>query len=429
MTGRRNLRRLVASVTCAALVATGCSFGGVNSLPLPGAQGRGANATTYRVEVANVGTLEANSPVMTGDVIVGSISRITVQNWHAVVEVSVKPDVVIPANAVAKVGQTSLLGSMHLALDPPVGEPPRGELAPGTTLGLNETSTYPSTEQTLASLSAVVNGGGLGQIGDIIHNFSAALDGHEQDAREALTRLNDIVVLLDDQRDDIISSIEEADRFAGTLATQRDALDRVVRQLPPALDVLIRERPNLTTALDELRTFSNMGTRLIDDSRADLVRNLENLQPAIKALADVGPDINAALAMLPTFPYNQGFIDRGVRGDYLNLDIIIDLTVPRLRRTLFLGTRWGQPGATLTPAPGEPFYLNYSYDPMAAGLVQPPTGAPPPPAAPVEQSALPVAPPWGAAAVSGPAAPIFAGPYPAELPPPPPPPTAPPGGG
>ena len=66
-------------------------------------------------------TLESNSPVMIDDVVVGSVGKMTVDDWHADVEVSVKPDVVVPANAVASVGQTSLLGSMHLALDPPLG--------------------------------------------------------------------------------------------------------------------------------------------------------------------------------------------------------------------------------------------------------------------------------------------------------------------
>ena len=55
-------------------------------------------------------TLESNSPVMIDDVVVGSVGKMTVDNWHADVEVSVKPDVVVPANAVATVGQTSLLG-------------------------------------------------------------------------------------------------------------------------------------------------------------------------------------------------------------------------------------------------------------------------------------------------------------------------------
>ena len=69
---------------------------------------------------------------------------------------------------------------------PPVGQRPAGRLTePGATIALDRSTTAPSTEQTLsASLAAVVNGGGLGQIGDIIHNFNAALSGH-QDATSA----------------------------------------------------------------------------------------------------------------------------------------------------------------------------------------------------------------------------------------------------
>src|SRR2546423_11369452 len=142
-------------------------FRGCNSLPLPGTVGHGPDAATYHVEIANVGTLESNSPVMIGEVVVGAVGRMKVRGWHADVEISVKPDVVVPANAVATVGQTSLLGSMHLALNPPLGEKPSGRLQPGATIGLNRSSTYPTTEQTLSSLSVIANGGGLGQIGDI----------------------------------------------------------------------------------------------------------------------------------------------------------------------------------------------------------------------------------------------------------------------
>src|SRR3979411_1926988 len=159
MSGGRKVKRLTSAGACLAVTMTGCSFQGLNSLPLPGAVGRGPDAVTYHVEVPNVATLESNSPVMIDDVVVGSVGKMTVQDWHADVEISVKPDVAVPANAVATVGQTSLLGSMHLALNPPLGQAPEGKLQPGATIPLNMTSTYPSTEQTLSSLSAVVNGG------------------------------------------------------------------------------------------------------------------------------------------------------------------------------------------------------------------------------------------------------------------------------
>ena len=60
-----------------ALTATGCAFQGLNSLPLPGAVGRGPDAVNYHVEVPNVATLESNSPVMINDVVVGSVGKMT----------------------------------------------------------------------------------------------------------------------------------------------------------------------------------------------------------------------------------------------------------------------------------------------------------------------------------------------------------------
>ncbi len=423
------MRRLIVIGGAAALTLTGCAFQGLNSLPLPGAVGRGSDANIYHVEIANVGTLESNSPVMIDDVVVGSVGKMTVQGWHADVEVSVKPDVVVPANAVATIGQTSLLGSMHVALNPPLGQAPEGRLAPGATLPLDKSSSYPSTEQTLASLSAVVNGGGLGQIGDVIHNFNAALSGHEGQVRDLLTRLDDFVGLLDEQHDDIIASIQQLNRVSSTFAGQHDDITRALQKIPPAIDVLVKERPQITTALEKLGTFSDTANRLVDDTQADLVKNLENLGPTLKALADVGPDLDRALAYLPTFPFPQNLIDRGARGDYMNLFAVLDLTVPRLKRTLFLGTRWGQPGAQLVPAPGDPYYLNYSYDPLSAGVLPPPTAAPPaqaapgtPESAPMVPSAgpvLPVTPPMTADMSDlPPGMPIFAGPYPAAPGPP-----------
>jgi virulence factor Mce-like protein len=280
--------------------------------------------------------------------------------------------VVIPANAVATVGQTSLLGSMHLALNPPLGQDPTGQLQPGATLGLNKSSTYPTTEQTLSALSVVINGGGAGQLGDIVDELGAALNGRESQIRDLLTRLNDFVGVLATQRDSINATVVSLNRLAGTFAGQRDVLTRALDRIPPALDVLVRERPQLTAALTKLGDFSNLAAGIVNDTQADLVRNLRNLEPTLRSLADVGPKLDTALAYFTAFPYGQSFIDRGIRGDYLNQFIIFDFTIPRLKRTLMLGTSWGQEGAKLVPAPGDPWYSTYTYDPMKAPFSPPP---------------------------------------------------------
>ncbi|OBK74779.1 MCE family protein [Mycobacterium sp. 1164985.4] len=374
----RSIRSLVVMACCVALAVTGCTFEGVNSLPLPGTVGRGEGAV-YHVQVANVGSLEPNSPVLLGDVVVGSIGRMKVTNWHADIEVSVRPDVVIPANAVATVGQTSLLGSMHLALDPPLGQAPSGALEPGSTIGLDRSSTYPSTEQTLSSLSVVVNGGGLGQMGDIVREFNAALNGREDQIRDLLVRLDDFIGMLDTQRDDINASIAAMDRMSSTFAAERDVITAGLHRIPPALDVLIKERPRITEALARLGRFSDTATGLINDTKDDIVRNLANLKPTLRALADVGPNLGTVLAYAPTFPYTQSFIDRAIRGDYMNQFIIFDFTIPRLKRGLFLGTRWGQEGAPMVPAPGDPWYLTYTLDPLNAPITPAPTEVVEPP--------------------------------------------------
>ena len=428
MIGRDSTRRVAAIVTCVAISASGCAFGGLNSLPLPGTVGHSSGSTTYRVELANIGQLESNSPVLVGDVVVGSVGKMTVTDWHADVEVSVQPGVVIPANAVATVGQTSLLGSMHLALNPPLGQAPSGVLQPGATLGLNRSSTYPSTEQTLSALSVVVNGGGLGQIGDIVKEFNAALGGREDKIRDLLTQLNDFVGLLAEQRDSINAAVTSLNNLAGTFAGQREVLTNALNRIPPALDVLINERPRITTALTKFRDFSNLATGLVNDAGADLVRNLQNLEPTLKALADVGPKLDTALAYFPTFPYTQSFIDRAIRGDYMNQFIIFDFTVPRLKRALFLGTSWGDLNAKLVPAPGDPWYATYTYDPLKAPLSPtpaqvadiPPLVNPAPVAATSTQSALTAntqpASGTGTGPLPGPAQGPPPGPDPASLP-------------
>lgn len=368
--------RLAIAGACVVATVSGCGWQGVNAMTLPGAVGNGGSTTTFHAEIANVGTLESNSPVLIDDVVVGHVGPMKVDGWHANVEFTVEEGVTVPANAVATVGQTSLLGSMHLALDPPVGQQPEGTLAPGSTIQLDHSSTYPSTEQTLASLSVVLNAGGLGQIGEIIENLNDALTGRQDALRDLLPRLDTLMGTLDSQRGEIVATIDGLNRLSATFAGQRDVLDEALTKLPPALDVLLQERPNLTTALDKLRVFSDTATSVVNDVQSDLVEDLHNLEPTLAALADVGPKINEAVAFVAAFPYGQKGLDRFIKGDYLNLDATVDLTVPRLQKTLLLGTPWGDPNAVIQAAVGDPGYeAQHTNDPLRAP-VAPPAAAP-----------------------------------------------------
>jgi ABC-type transporter Mla subunit MlaD len=185
------------------------------------------------------------------------------------------------------------------------------------------------------------------------------------------------VGVFNEQRDNIIATIRELNGVAATFAGQRDDISLALHKLPRALDVLVNQEPQFATALDKLRVFSQTTTGLVNDAQADLVKNLENLGPTLRALADVGPDLAGSLAYLPVFPYGQNFIDRDVRGDYVNLFSFLDLTVPRLKRGMLLGTRWGAEGMSMVPAPGDPGYNRYyTTHPLTAGVAPPPPQSP-----------------------------------------------------
>jgi len=122
--------------------------------------------------------------------------------------------------------------------------------------------------------------------------MNAAFSGREGQVRDLLTRLDTFAGTFDDQRDNIVSTIVALDRFSGRLAAKDDVITEALRKVPPALEVLERERPRITTALEKLGTFSDLATRLVHDAGGDLVKNFQNLDPTIRALADVGPELD-----------------------------------------------------------------------------------------------------------------------------------------
>ena len=96
--------------------------------------------------------------------LIGNVAKVERQGWHALVTMTIEPDAELPANATVTVGQTSLLGTLHVELATPPGVAAKGKLHNGSVIPLSSASAYPSTEQTLAAVSLVLNGGGLGQL-------------------------------------------------------------------------------------------------------------------------------------------------------------------------------------------------------------------------------------------------------------------------
>ncbi|EYT65072.1 mammalian cell entry protein [Dietzia sp. UCD-THP] len=371
MNGDRPRGRLLATGALGAAVlitGAGCTWEGLNSLPLPGAQGRGDGAYEVTIEMPNVTTITRNSPVRVNDVNVGSITGMRVEDYTAIVTVSLNEEVRLPANAHAKIGQTSLLGSQHLELFPPPDGDPQGTLADGDVIPLARAGVYPTTEQTLSALSVVLTDGGLAQFETIAQEFNAALGGREVDTREVIEQLETTVSGLDAQRADIIAAMDGLDRLSRQINDQTDTLARALAQMPEAVALINDQKQELTTAMVSLGDLGNKANQVIDAGGGqNLVANLRDITPVLEALANAGRDLTRALSVLITFPFPQAGIDNFLRGDYANLYIHADASMPRLAETLLLGTEFGNRMAGLEgyvglapapPASVDPFSLD-----------------------------------------------------------------------
>jgi phospholipid/cholesterol/gamma-HCH transport system substrate-binding protein len=342
MVATRRWRRWAASLAMIVAVAgvSGCGWRGLNSLPLPGTQGNGPGSFVIQAQMPDVNNIQQNSRVRVADVTVGHVTKIEREGWHALVTMRLDGDVNLPGNATAKIGTTSLLGSYHIELGLPKGEAPQGKLRDGTVIPLSHGGAYPSTEQTLAALSLVLNGGGLGQIQDITEAFSTAFRGREKDLRGLIGQLDKFTAYLNDQSGDIIAATESLNHLVGKFAEQQPVLDRALATIPDALAVLNDERGKLVDAADQLSKFSALTADSVNKTKENLVKELQQVGPVLESLANAGPSLTRSLSLLATFPFPNETFENFQRGDYANLTAIVDLTLSRIDQGIFTGTRW-----------------------------------------------------------------------------------------
>ncbi|MEW2355244.1 MCE family protein [Spirillospora sp. NPDC029432] len=327
---------------------SGCSFRGVDSLPLPGGADLGDRPKTVKVEFSNVLDLVPQSMVKVNDVSVGQVEKIELtgskpaaggarSGWHALVTLKVRRDTKLPDNAVATIGQTSLLGEKFVALSNPPGEAPQGELASGDLIPLARTTRSTEIEEVLSAMSMLLNGGGIEQVSTITRELNAAMNGRTSTIKSVLHRVDTFVGTLDRNRGEITRAIDSIDRLSGKLSAERKTIADTIDKTGPALTILNRNRADLTKMLKALDRLSRTTTNVINRSQADLLANLKDLQTILTNLNKAGADLPKALEGLLTWPFPATF-DNVIKGDYGNVHLTLDLDFESIARNLFGGT-------------------------------------------------------------------------------------------
>jgi phospholipid/cholesterol/gamma-HCH transport system substrate-binding protein len=307
--------RLTAAGTLLACLATGCSLQ-PNENTLPGQVATGSDGYGVTVRFEAVENLVPNSQVLLDDVVVGTVTAIRVDDWHAVADLRLLDSVPISDRARFTIGQKTLLGAQYVDIDsPPVdaAASPVGLLGDGDEVPLSRTGQAPGTEQVLAGVALLLNNGGLSQISTITSELTTALDERQLDARDLVTRSNELLTVLDDTKGEIINTLESLESLSRGLADDREVIARASGRA------------------------STRAVGVIQASQEAILANLDSLGPILSQLGKTATRLPEALKIAITVPFPAMTTEKTLRGDYSNLFATIDVSAQSLA-DLLLGT-------------------------------------------------------------------------------------------
>ena len=322
------MKRLIA-IAASVLMLSGCSsFTGIYDIPLPGGADLGDHPYTVKAEFRDVLDLVPQSGVKVNEVPVGRVENIQLapDGWTAEVTMSVNGEVELPANALAMLRQSSLLGEKYVELSAPPSGQAQGKLADGARIPVERTNRNTDIEEVLGALSMLLNGGGVEQLQNIAQELNNALEGREPDLRATLSNVDTLVSTLDESKDDITQAIDGVNKLSATLSAEKDQLAGAIDSLGPGLEVLNQQRSQLVTMLQSLQSLSDVAVDTVNASQEDIVADLKALTPALQKLGEAGADLPKSLELLFTIPFSDEAV-HGVQGDYFNLYAKIDLNL------------------------------------------------------------------------------------------------------
>ncbi|MBP2476119.1 phospholipid/cholesterol/gamma-HCH transport system substrate-binding protein [Crossiella equi] len=339
--------RLTGLVLCASLLS-GCGlgeFGGLYNVPLPGGADLGEHPYRVKVRFKDVLDLVPQAGVKVNDVAVGKVESVALapDGWTAEVTVLVNGGVKLPANADAKLRQSSLLGEKFVELAAPRNA--QGSLADGALIPIERTNRNPEVEEVFGALSLLLNGGGVAQLQTITKELNKALSGREPELRELLSNVDKLVSTLDGHKTEITRALDGLNRLSATLVGQLGNIRTALDGLEPGLKVLAEQRQQLVGMLTALDRLSGVATDVVNRSKDDLVHDLKALTPTLQKLGEAGQNLPKGFELLLTFPFPDSAVD-GIKGDYTNLHAKIDLDLSRILDNL------GSSRQPLLPLPG-----------------------------------------------------------------------------
>lgn len=294
-------RRTIAALAVAlGLAAAGCS--------LPGRVGGPVEVVATFEDTSD---LVVNHGVQVADVRVGSVKGIELtDDFRAEVTLELRDDLELPADSVAVLRQTSLLGEKFVEIRPRTDDDDcdqapaaSGTLVDGAVISctIQAPELESVTEQAVEILS-VVAANRVEDLQTLIETGAVGFGGRAVELRGLIDDLVTISGTLADQTTNIVSIIDGLDAASATLANGAPELDGLLVNLAEATTLLADNRQQAIATLQELTRLARVQNDLVFEPYLEqTTRQIEQVDAIVARVVAGRAEVGALLDFLGRF--------------------------------------------------------------------------------------------------------------------------------
>ena len=294
--------RFVAAALLLASVAGSCS--------LPG-QVEGPVELTATFD--DVGDLVNGHSVQVADVRVGSITQIELtDDYRALVTMSIKDGLDLPADSEAVLRTTSLLGEKFIELRAP-GEPEGdGILEDGDVV--ERSSQAPELEFVAEEAVNLLAGVASNDLSTLIETGAVGFGGRAVELASLVDSLSTVSGVLAEQTGNIVTIVDGLDQATGTLAGGADRVDQLLVNLARTTEVLAENRELTLQTLRDLTRLAGAQNELVFEPHRERVETqIEQLDAVLAIVAAQREEVGVLVDWLVEFTRKT---PRGIPEDF-----------------------------------------------------------------------------------------------------------------
>ncbi|OHU32941.1 mammalian cell entry protein [Mycobacteroides chelonae] len=299
--------RYAAPLLAGLLLTTGCSIGGLGSVPLP-APGIGSSSYTLTAKFSNALNLPLRAKVRYAGADIGEVESMSAINYEAVTRLRVRSDVQLPFGSNAELRSATPLGDVFVSIAPPPQPDPLGrQLTNGDTIGLESTSAASTVESVLSSAAVLVNGGAIRNFTNVINGLGKASGDRGEAFGDLINESNRLLDKFDNRSAQLESAVNEVSALSNQLNTKNATITELMTASKPAFDTLADNVQQINALVSQIGGATNQLAKFpsiagTDRSGRSLIADANTLS---RAFSDVtqSPDISLAAInrLLPLF--------------------------------------------------------------------------------------------------------------------------------